>query len=81
MSIPSTTETARQRFARNLRAWRGARGISQQRLAEQADLSRVYVSRVENSAASVSIDTMERLADVLAIDIADLFLSHVPDHP
>jgi transcriptional regulator with XRE-family HTH domain len=79
MSIPSNTETARQRFARNLRAYRGARGISQQHLAEQADLSRVYISKVENSAASISIDTMEKLAVVLAIDIADLLsvdLSH-----
>jgi transcriptional regulator with XRE-family HTH domain len=72
MSMPSTTETARQRFARNLRAWRQVRGFSQQHLAEQADLSRVYISKVENSAASVSIDAMEKLADVLAIDIVEL---------
>jgi transcriptional regulator with XRE-family HTH domain len=79
MSTPSTTETARQRFARNLRACREARGISQQHLAERADLSRVYISRVENSAASVSIDTMEKLAVVLTIDIADLLTAHVSD--
>lgn len=72
MSIPSKNEIARDRFARNLRAWRAKRGLSQQFLAEQAGLSRVYVSRVENSAASVSLDTMERLANVLAIDVAEL---------
>jgi transcriptional regulator with XRE-family HTH domain len=77
MSMPSITETARERFARNLRIWRAARGFSQQYLAEQADLSRVYISKVENSAASVSIDTMEKLAVVLAIDIADLLAAHV----
>ena len=80
MSMPTTTETARERFARNLRTWRVARGLSQQRLAEQADLSRVYISKVENSAASVSIDTMEKLAVVLAIDIADLLSTHVSHH-
>lgn len=80
MSMPLTTETARERFARNLRAWRAVRGLSQQHLAERADLSRVYISKVENSAASVSIDTMERLAVVLAIDITDLLSAHVSHH-
>jgi transcriptional regulator with XRE-family HTH domain len=80
MSMPSTTETARKRFARNLRAWRMTRGLSQQHLAEQANLSRVYISKVENSAASVSLDTMEKLAVVLAIDIADLLALHVAHH-
>lgn len=72
MSMPSKNEIARDRFARNLRAWRAKRGLSQQALAEHADLSRVYISRVENSAASVSLDTMEKLAVVLAIDVAEL---------
>jgi transcriptional regulator with XRE-family HTH domain len=80
MSIPSTTETARQRFARNLRNWREARGLSQQILAEKADLSRQYISKVENSSASISIDTMEKLSVVLAIDIADLLSNHVSHH-
>jgi transcriptional regulator with XRE-family HTH domain len=81
MSMLSTTETARERFARNLRSWREARGLSQQILAEQAALSRQYISKVENSAASVSIDTMEKLAVVLAIDIADLLSKPVSHHP
>ena len=72
MSMPYKTESARDRFARNLRAWRAKRGLSQQYLAEQAGLSRVYISKVENSSASVSIDAMEKLAVVLAIDIAEL---------
>lgn len=72
MSMPLKNETSRDRFARNLRAWRAKRGLSQQALAEHAGLSRVYVSRVENSAASVSLDTMEKLAVVLAIDVAEL---------
>lgn len=80
MSMPPTQETARQRFARNLRSWRIRRGLSQQLLAEQADMSREYISKVERSAASVSIDTMEKLAAVLAIDIADLLSAHVSHH-
>lgn len=72
MSTPFTVEPARDRFARNLRAWRTARGLRQEQLATQAGLSRVYVSKVENSSASVSIDSMEKLAGALQIDISEL---------
>lgn len=74
MSTPPKTVNARERFARNLRRWRATRGLSQQYVAEQAGLSRVYISKVENSAASVSIDAMEKIAIVLSIDISDLLV-------
>ena len=77
MSISSTTDRARMRFARNLRDWRTLRGLSQQQVAAQAGLSRVYISKVENSSASISIDAMQKLADVLAIDIAELLAPDV----
>ncbi len=80
MSIPFTLDRGRARFARNLRDWRTLRGLSQQELALQAGLSRAYVSKVENSSASISIDTMEKLSDVLAIDIAEL-LAPAAIHP
>lgn len=72
MSMTSNPKNARDRLARNLRAWRSTRKLSQEVLAEHAGLSRVYVSRVENCAASVSIDAMEKLAEALQIDIAEL---------
>lgn len=74
MTATLKTLNARQRFARNLRMWRAVRGFSQEYLAEHADLSRVYISRVENCAASVSIDAMESLAHVLSIDVAELLV-------
>ncbi|MYM83359.1 helix-turn-helix domain-containing protein [Duganella sp. FT50W] len=48
------------------------RGITQQYVAEHSGLSRVYISKVENSSASVSIDAMEKIAIVLSIDVAEL---------
>lgn len=72
MTAPPKTLNARQRFARNLRAWRAARGYSQQYVAEHAGLSRVYISKVETSSASVSIDAIEKIAVVLSIDISEL---------
>ncbi|WP_371867230.1 helix-turn-helix domain-containing protein [Duganella lactea] len=72
MSTPPKTLDARQRFASNLRRWRMVRGITQQYVAEHSGLSRVYISKVENSSASVSIDAMEKIAIVLSIDVAEL---------
>ncbi|MDI3294364.1 helix-turn-helix transcriptional regulator [Janthinobacterium tructae] len=72
MSSPSTVKTARERLARNLRAWRAKRGMSQDVLAEHSGLSRVFLSRIEGALETVSLDNIEKLADVLKIDILDL---------
>ena len=67
-------ESARQRFARNLKAKRTDLGISQEALAEEAGLHRTYIGSVERAERNVSIDGMERLAKALGVDIADLLL-------
>lgn len=65
-------ESARQRFARNLKAKRTDLGMSQEVLAEEAGLHRTYIGSVERAERNVSIDGMERLAKALGLDIADL---------
>ena len=72
MSSPYTVKTARERLARNLKDWRAKRGMSQDFLAEHSGLSRVFLSRVEGALETVSLDNIEKLADVLKIDILDL---------
>lgn len=74
MSSPHKFQTARERFARNLRDWRVKRGMSQEALSESAGLSRVYISRVENCVDTVSLDNIEKLAEALKIDLIDLLL-------
>lgn len=64
--------SARQRFAANLRQARLARGISQEELAELADLHRTYVGSVERGERNVSIDNIERLSKALGLDVVDL---------
>jgi transcriptional regulator with XRE-family HTH domain len=64
--------TARQNFAHNLRSLRSAKGISQERLADLAELHRTYVSSVERCERNISIDNMEKLAAALGVDIRDL---------
>jgi transcriptional regulator with XRE-family HTH domain len=59
-------------FARNLKARRLERGLSQEELAQEAGLDRSYVSLLENERYSVSLDTLEKLAGVLKVEPVEL---------
>lgn len=49
-------------FARNLKSKREAAGLSQEALAELANLHRTYVSSVERGERNISIDNIELLS-------------------
>jgi transcriptional regulator with XRE-family HTH domain len=66
------TESARERLARQLRALRASRGLSQEALADLASLHRTYVGSIERWERNVSLDNIERLAAALDVDICDL---------
>ncbi len=72
MSASPIFEPVRDRFARNLKTWRHKRGLSQESLAEQAGISRGYLSCVETSTETISLDNAVEIARVLKIDIVDL---------
>lgn len=75
--LSDRNESARHRFARNLRSKRTEMGFSQEVLAEEAGLHRTYIGSVERGERNVSIDNMERLARALTVDIVDLLLKKV----
>lgn len=62
----------REVLARNLRALRQARGLSQEELAHQADIDRTYISALERSVYNASIDVVDRLAAALGVEAAEL---------
>ena len=64
--------TLRQTFAKNVRHWRHARGMSQETLAYEADISRSYLYELERGKYPANLDFIERIAKVLAIDPAQL---------
>jgi transcriptional regulator with XRE-family HTH domain len=66
---------ARTLFAKRLKEIRQSRGFSQELLADRAGLHRTYVGSVERAERNVSIDNMERIAEALEVDIADLLRS------
>ena len=74
MSSHQKSPTARARLARNLRQWRLARGLSQEELSAGADLSQTFLSQIENGSRNVSLDKIEKLAEVLQIDVVELLV-------
>ena len=61
-----------QRVAFNLRRLRVARGISQERLALEANVDRSYVGRLERGLENPTIAILERLADTLGVSTHEL---------
>ncbi|KQY88248.1 helix-turn-helix transcriptional regulator [Pelomonas sp. Root1444] len=72
MSGRRTTGSARERLAHHLRSLRAAHGMSQEALADLADLHRTYVGSIERCERNVSLDNVERLAAALGVDICQL---------
>lgn len=62
----------REVFARNLRRYRIAAGLSQEALAADAEIDRTYVSALERSVYSASIDMIEKLAKVIGVEPSKL---------
>ena len=55
-----------------MRAHRAAIGISQEKLAELADMHRTYISTVERGQRNVGIDGVERIAKALKLTVSQL---------
>ena len=64
--------TARMIFATNLRRLRLERELSQELLAEMANLHRTYVGSVERGERNVSIDNMESFANALNVSLREM---------
>ena len=60
-------------FAANLRKEREARGLSQERLAQAADLHWTQVGRIERDAGAPSFKTIIKLARGLGVPPGKLF--------
>ena len=51
---------------------RKLQGLSQERLALEADIDRRYMSDVENGKRNISLDIIERIASRLGIEVSEL---------
>lgn len=58
--------------AKNIRERRKTSGLSQEKLAELAGLSRVYISNIETQSKSITIDALENIANSLGCSPQEL---------
>lgn len=59
-------------LGKNIKKYREAKNLSQELLAEKTDLSREYITRIENGQKFVSLRKLFLLADVLKVKFSDL---------
>ncbi len=66
------------RFGQRLREVRSSRGLTQAQLAEQAEITVSYITRLENGSSAPGIDLVARLAAALGTTVADLLPTTPP---
>ena len=62
----------RRAVGETIRSYRKQSQLSQEKLAEKADLNPKYLSEVERGRANISLDAMVRIAKALKISLRDL---------
>lgn len=67
-------------LAQNLRAFRRARQISQEELADLCDLHRTYIGSVERGERNVTLSTLETLAQAVGVSVPTLLTPTEHDH-
>jgi transcriptional regulator with XRE-family HTH domain len=63
----------RKELGANIRAFRKQAGLSQESLAEKAELHPVYISEVERGTKAVSVEALWKLSRALRVSISALF--------
>ena len=66
------TDPTLKKFGDNVRALRESQSLSQEQLAERADLDRTYISSVERGVRNLSLLSILRIAKALKTTAASL---------
>ena len=61
-------------FGSNVKKYRAALGVSQEKFAEMCGLHRTYISAIECYRRSISLENIQRIADALGIEVYKLFI-------
>ena len=62
-------------LSRNLKEKRKAMGITQYQLAEMLDVEDKYISRLETGTSTPSFALLEKLSNILQINLSELFVA------
>lgn len=66
-------DTAAAFLGRRVRQLREAKGWSQERLAERAEMDRSYIAGIEVGGRNPSLKALERIARACGVQLRDLF--------
>lgn len=72
MSIVRQRNKVSKVLGETIRAARIKAGLSQEKLAEKADLARNYIGNIERAEYKVTVETLARIAKALGVRIRDL---------
>lgn len=76
MARTSSTLSIQQRFGLAIRERRKELNLSQEELADLADLHRTYIGDIERGKRNVSLNNIEALAIALNMPISELFVKY-----
>lgn len=79
MSNPTQKRDAQRLFAANMRRIRKAKKLTQEKVAELAELHPNYISSVERAERNISISNIYRIARALDVTMAELVAVPVRD--
>jgi len=65
-------ENVRKALAMNIRVRRTVQRLSQESLAHAAGLDRTYVSQIERCVSNPSLQSLQRIAEALDLDLIEL---------
>lgn len=71
-SLRRPSEKISKILANNMRRLRKAKQLSQEELADTADLHRTYIGSVERSERNVTLSSLETIAAALNVTVIDL---------
>lgn len=69
-----TNENTMLKLGQKIRIERLKRKMSQEELAEMADLNRNFVGMIERGETNITIKKLEGIANAFGVNIADLFI-------
>ncbi len=79
--MATACERSRRTLAVNLRAARGAAGLTQQAIQDMTGVGAANISRIEAAVWNVSIDTVAKIAAAVGVETGWLLTHRDPDPP
>ena len=68
-------------IGKRIQELRKARGLSQEKIAEKADISSTYLSRIECGRENPTLDMLIKLSSALEVEMLEMFdFGHVKSH-